>query len=73
MNCLLSSPGRPPLLRSLLGYRGDHRDYEEATWKADYGIARDLYSGGGVDALCDGHIAFHRTAKTTTTDQDIAP
>jgi prepilin-type N-terminal cleavage/methylation domain-containing protein/prepilin-type processing-associated H-X9-DG protein len=48
-------------------------DYKEDTWKADFGVARDLYSGGGVYAFCDGHTAFQKISKTTTSGQNVSP
>jgi prepilin-type N-terminal cleavage/methylation domain-containing protein/prepilin-type processing-associated H-X9-DG protein len=48
------------------------KDYQEEYWKPDYGVARDLYGGGGVYAFCDGHVAFQKIAKTTTSGQNIA-
>jgi prepilin-type N-terminal cleavage/methylation domain-containing protein/prepilin-type processing-associated H-X9-DG protein len=46
-------------------------DFQEATWNADYGVARDLYGGGGVFAFCDGHVAFQKLPRTTTSGQNI--
>jgi prepilin-type processing-associated H-X9-DG protein len=47
--------------------------YESVKWDATRGIARDLYGGGGFYAFCDGHVAFQKLEKTTTSGQDIAP
>jgi prepilin-type N-terminal cleavage/methylation domain-containing protein len=52
---------------------GGLKDYQEATWKTDFGVARDLYSGGGVYVFCDGHAVFQKLPKTTTSGQSISP